>query len=263
MTMEPVDCGKSGHDWAPIGVYVDGKLTIPCRRKDCDCALEQLWQERRGVGTTIDGMTLDIEDDPLGGVAKVVCLEASGQYGDLGLKPGDVVLDIGAHVGIVSIYLAIRYPGIRIYAYEPVQENYRRLLRNIEANGATGITTIRKPVTGDGRTVEVSHALNVNSGGNSIYQAGPGSQILGSTTMAKIFEEHKIDRCALLKIDCEGAEYEILDAGESLLSRVDNLRGEFHTSDFTRQMGWSRDKLLALCQKHIPASRVRVSFQGG
>src|SRR5262245_250736 len=40
-------------------------------------------------------------------------------------EAGDVVIDIGAHVGLVSSYLAKRWPFLRVQAFEPHPTNYR------------------------------------------------------------------------------------------------------------------------------------------
>lgn len=264
-----IDC-TSGHDWAPIGVYVTGAIHVPCRRKNCKAELRQIWQEIQGPGMSVHGLELDIEDDPHGTVAKTVCRETATQFPpDFSLKPGDVVIDIGAHVGVVSIYLAKRYPGIRVYAYEPVKTNFERLKRNIEANKAEDITAVNMAVTGNGRGVGLYGNGEMNSGGYSIYSTGntPGNWMgkepaaancLDATTLAGIFECHQIDHCKVLKIDCEGAEYEILTANEELLDRVEYLRGEFHR--VSRFPSWTPESLLAMCERHIRPENIKLSL---
>lgn len=255
-----VECQSRGHDWAPVGVYINGLLTVPCRRKNCRIERQQVWREVEGPGLSIDDMKLDIEDDPLGGVAKVICREAAGKYDKLDLEPNDVAIDIGAHVGVVSIYLAKRYPGIRVYAFEPQPENYQRLCRNILANNVTGVVAIKKAVTSDGRVVELASNLSVNSGGASML-AGQGKNVIAqSTTLARIWTDYSLDQVKLLKIDAEGAEYEILEGAGACLDRVEYLRGEFHVNRQIELMGRSPEKLLAMCQRHIKAKKADVTF---
>lgn len=45
------------------------------------------------------------------------------------IKP-DVIFDIGANIGITSIWLAKKYPAARIYSFEPVAENFEILEKN-------------------------------------------------------------------------------------------------------------------------------------
>ena len=63
----------------------------------------------------------------------------------------------------------------------------------------------------------------------------------------------------LLKIDCEGAEYEILK-GSSLLYMVEHLSGEFHVNS---RLGGERapSDLLAHCRKWIEPAKIHVHVQ--
>jgi len=247
------------HVWATTGLYNKRKeLCVPCKVPGCPAERRRLTNGKtvdypHGFSMTINGIALDIEDDPEGGVAKIVAREVAKSYkpDDIVFEDGDVVIDIGAHVGIVSIYLAKRYPFLMVYAYEPDKENYKRLVRNIEANGVA-VTAINKAVTGDGRRVYMGGDRASNSGGRSIYMETREAEPIESVTLAAIFTEHGIDRCKLLKIDCEGAEYEVLRAGVSELDHIDHLRGEFHMG---ANLG-SADELIALCERHIQDVKV-------
>jgi len=264
--MNPI-CHEHGHDWSPTGLWVDGILRAPCRRKGCE-AERSIREEVRETGfpSVVHGIPLDIEDDPQGGVAKIIMRELSlnQQINYLGLKPGDVVIDIGAHVGVVSIWLAKRYPGIKIHAYEPVETNWgcmidNMLHNNLVSEGSKPDDWAIRPhniaVTGDGRTVKLPIDLSSNSGGTSIYGGGWNAEQtveVQSITLERIFKWNDIDRCALLKIDCEGAEYEILEAGEQYLDRIDWLMGEFHINTFLESQGKSIQALADMCARHIP-----------
>lgn len=80
------ECDTNGHDWLPTGLWDNGDLCIPCKRHGCAAELRMKNYRFRGpdseriisatgFGTTIDGMELDLEDDPRGGVAKIICRE--------------------------------------------------------------------------------------------------------------------------------------------------------------------------------------------
>jgi len=161
------------------------------------------------------------------------------------LKPGDVIIDIGAHKGIVSCYLAKKYPGIKVIAFEPNEENYNAMIENIERNKVEGITAELCAVTKNGRNVTVSTDKN-NSGGGMIFDGGD----VPSTTLENVFKSYGIDRVALLKIDCEYAEYEILPSAPDLLDKVDHIRGEFHGSRH------EIDELLKFTRLHVPDTKV-------
>jgi FkbM family methyltransferase len=257
-------CQVNGHDWALTGVYDGGDLCVPCRRKGCAAELRidsrtgQQHINPTGFETVIDGITLDLEDDPEGGVTKIVCREASTSYGlaSIPFEDGDVVIDIGAHVGVISIYLAKKYPGIKIFAFEPVPENFQRLKRNLEANHVSNVVAANLAVTGDGRDLILTGNPEQNSGGISAFAGGGRTFHAVSTTLREIMSG--FERCKLLKIDCEGAEYEILYHDYPLLDRIDYLCGEFHESSVLRARLYAAERLLALCAEYIPQDHIRV-----
>jgi FkbM family methyltransferase len=49
------------------------------------------------------------------------------------MQPGEVLYDVGANIGIYTLYAASR--GIQVVAIEPVLENFHRLVQNVELNG--------------------------------------------------------------------------------------------------------------------------------
>ena len=87
------------------------------------------------------------------------------------LREGDIVVDIGAHVGVVSIFLAKKYPFIRVYAVEPEPTNFECLRRNIELNGAWNVIAINKAVSGDGQ----ERTLYVPESGSARATIGRGA----------------------------------------------------------------------------------------
>ena len=166
-------------------------------------------------------------------------------------KPGDVVIDIGAQVGVVSAYLGKKYPFLRIIAFEPVKENYDRLVRNLDANDIDNVTALNMAVTSDGRKVSMDGSLDMNSGSMNIYGKDKGA--IESTTIDMLMKAYDIDNIRLLKIDCEGSEYEILEGSEHLLDKIDAIRGEIHP-----MAGKSQQDLMTLIQKHIPDVKMTV-----
>lgn len=231
------------HKWAKTGLYnADGSLSVPCLR--CNDELKGNEIVKNGFAPQLGDITLDFVPDT-DGLTKIITRELARDYklDGLDLKPGDVVLDIGAHKGIVSCYLAKKYPGVKIIAFEPNEANYKAMLENIDRNKVEGITAELSAVTKDGRNVNL-YAMDDNSGGGTIYAGEPGN--IPSTTLENIFKAYGIDRVALLKIDCEGAEFEILRSAPELLSRVDHIRGEFHGTKQTIA------ELLEYARKYVP-----------
>jgi len=230
------------HKWGKTGLYnPDGSMSVPCL--GCNDELKDNEIIKDGFANSI-GLDLVPDSD---GLTKIISREIEKDYklDDLNLKPGDVIIDIGAHKGIVSCYLAKKYPGIKVIAFEPNEENYNAMIENIERNKVEGITAELCAVTKNGRNVTVSTDKN-NSGGGMIFDGGD----VPSTTLENVFKSYGIDRVALLKIDCEYAEYEILPSAPDLLDKVDHIRGEFHGSRH------EIDELLKFTRLHVPDTKV-------
>jgi len=273
------ECGNK-HRWAKTGLYDHGVLCVPCLRKWCPAELAVLPDGRQVVRDTgfameNDGIALDINDDPDGGVAKIAYREIESSYGisDIPFEPGDVVLDLGAHVGVISIYIASHHPGVTVYAFEPVAANFERLRRNVEVNGVEdNVVAVNVAVTGDGRDLALVGNLAENSGGATAFgppagQAGPtakglsdwGKARVESMTLREILDEYVPGRCKLLKLDVEGAEHEILQADPELLGRVDYLAAEFHTNNILEAQGCNPEALKELCAAHIEPGHLHIS----
>jgi FkbM family methyltransferase len=172
---------------------------------------------------------------------------------------GDIVVDIGAHVGIFAIYLAKRYPDISILAFEPDPVNFSNLLANIGVNGVDNVIPHRLAVTGDGRpfTLDRPPDNSAAAGGYYAQHEGYARATADSITLDQIFDRYAIRRCKLLKIDCEGAEHEILP-GSSVLDRVQWLSGEFHINEVLESRGCTVEQLIAVVGARIAPERIAV-----
>jgi FkbM family methyltransferase len=153
-------------------------------------------------------------------------------------REGDTVVDIGAHVGVVSIYLAKKFPFIKIYAIEPEPENFACLTRNIEANGATNVVAINKAVSGDcrQRTLYIDAGDNAWATINPLAAASRGvlrTALVDTITLDRLFQEYGIRHCRLLKIVAPGAVEEAL-GGITRGGCADLICGEVDLEDCNR-----------------------------
>jgi FkbM family methyltransferase len=183
---------------------------------------------------------------------------------EIPFEPGDVVIDIGANIGVCCVFLAKKYPFLTVYAFEPVPESFASLQANIELNGVTNVHAFPAAVTGDGRQIELVVDLLINSGSatsqlSSTPLGGYRAYTVDSATLDEIFRRFGIERCKLLKIDCEGSEHEILRSSR-FLNRVEYLRGEFHENDYLREQGYSSESLLAYCRNFVDPAKIRCVF---
>jgi FkbM family methyltransferase len=140
-----------------------------------------------------------------------------------------VIIDIGGNIGASSIYFLRGMPSATLYVYEPEPLNFELLGRNLERNGVRSRATPVRQAVG-GQEGERTLYFATNSPANSFFrQVGQGVEVQ-CVTLERIFSDHQLTHCDLLKIDCEGAEYEILmGAPTSLLEKVRTIVLEWHT----------------------------------
>jgi hypothetical protein len=73
---------------------------------------------------------------------------------------------------------------------------------------------------------------------------------VAATTLDTIFERHRVSRCDLMKIDVEGAEYEILfGASKNTLAAIKSLYGEFHEIQ-SEEPDFNIDSLAVYLNQH-------------
>ena len=127
------------------------------------------------------------------------------------LPPGGSVLDLGGNIGFFSLTCARHAPGTRIFTYEPGPPNFRMFEMNCLANPDLGARIeLRREAVGGTAREDNWFFDEANPGGSSLF----GQQ--GKPCRVKIAAFADIIASlprpiALVKIDVEGAEYEILE----------------------------------------------------
>lgn len=213
----------------------------------------------------VNGIALKFFDHESSAALEIVKRELEDDHYGIESMPfetDDVVIDIGGHVGIFSIYLAKRYPFVQIYAFEPMPESYQHFKQNIELNDVTNIEVYNKAVTHDGRTIDMI-AHHSNTGGatanlKDMRLPEHSYYTVESVTLDGVFTMCQIDQCKLLKIDCEGSEHEIL-LNTTRLEQVQYLSGEFHINAHLSSQGYSIADLYAYCQRFIPVENIHYT----
>lgn len=137
-------------------------------------------------------------------------------------NPKPIIIDCGANIGISVIYFKQFYPDSTVIAFEPDSSNFELLEKNVSAFQFSGVSLFKKAVWIHNDSVsfletssQESRIENSNDSKNSV----PAARL-------KDYLQSPVD---LLKIDIEGAEYDVLmDCAENL-KNVKNLFVEYHS----------------------------------
>jgi FkbM family methyltransferase len=156
----------------------------------------------------------------------------------LSLK-GDIFVDVGAHIGYYPLLL--RHNFTSILAIEPHPQTYQQLGRNIAMEGAENIRAIRVAVS-DKVQEGVPLFLGEYSWLHSFEKQQPGAAyvLVDTTTLSKLIS--KFPRVDLVKIDVEGAEWEVLEGAKSAISKIERWLVELHDIQRKEELeGWLRN----------------------
>ncbi len=124
-----------------------------------------------------------------------------------------VIIDIGANVGFFSIFAFLKCPQAKIIAFEPIQRNFIELQKNTSQIPTKILTIVNKAVSSSVEQIVLKFDKNQSittsaSIFNNVY--GNDEERVLSTTLEKIMSEFELPTIDILKLDCEGAEYEII-----------------------------------------------------
>jgi FkbM family methyltransferase len=154
-------------------------------------------------------------------------------------RSGATVLDIGANVGLFTIYHAAA--GARVLAVEPSESPHRRLVAAVTANGFADRVAVVRAAIGPGR----GRSRIVAVGGSTLGRAVPIDPDFPSQDdevdvlpLDEVMSAHDLREIDLLKIDVEGAEVEVLRGARATLARTRRVILEYHSEELlaeTRQ----------------------------
>jgi FkbM family methyltransferase len=146
----------------------------------------------------------------------------------------DIVIDIGAHIGSFSHACLLRGAG-SVFAIEPHPDNFAILMTNLATKYPAQIRPVQAAIAKTIGAVKIGPFPGPNTGGTGIVPAGvvmdgavDATAISFETCMAMAAAGKAV---RLLKIDCEGAEWDIFasDRLDELLANVQEIAAELHT----------------------------------
>jgi len=174
------------------------------------------------------------------------------------------IIDIGGNCGIATLILAKQNPESIIYVFEPDTIVYNILQKNIEENNLKNVKSFNLAVTKPGIKNINLFKTNTYSGGNTScanediinninsFDKDNTSQV-NCISLNEIINIHNIDSIELLKIDCEGAEYDIIyNFSEIEKGFIKNIVGEYHNLYYNNMFSIEASiKLLEYTKKYV------------
>jgi FkbM family methyltransferase len=143
------------------------------------------------------------------------------------IKPGDIVVDIGANIGYYTLIAAkLTKDNGKVYSFEPEPNNFQLLSKNIAVNGYKNCTPIQKALSDKAGRIKLF--LNItNLGAHSFINdekknRSGGEVDVQTITLDDYFEnEVKSNKIDFIKMDAEGAEGLVISGAKRLLAEND------------------------------------------
>jgi len=122
------------------------------------------------------------------------------------------IIDVGANTGTFVLFAAARAPRATIHAIEPEPGNVSLLQENVVLNRLEQRVVVHPVAAGAASGTLTLHVAHQCSGGHSVYKYTEDSHPIEVRVRAfrDLLREAAPERCDFCKIDCEGAEYDIL-----------------------------------------------------
>jgi FkbM family methyltransferase len=139
------------------------------------------------------------------------------------LRPGDVVLDVGANIGWHTVVLGIAVgPEGRVYACEPEAANASLIEQNISLSKLTNVSLFRCALSNTSGTIKfIKSASNM---GDHRIDTGDGADTvevpvdtLDNVAKSRVL---RLDRTRIVKVDTQGAEFMMFDGARKTLAEL-------------------------------------------
>lgn len=139
-------------------------------------------------------------------------------------KISPVIIDCGANMGLSVLYFSRLYPNAKILAFEPDETVLPFLERNIQSQNIQNVELFRKAVWT--KEVELSFYTDNGLGGRVGIEYNNQTPTKIKSVRLRDFLDQPID---MLKIDIEGAEYDVIKDCEDMLFNVQYIFLEYHS----------------------------------
>lgn len=185
------------------------------------------------------------------------------------IEHADTIIDIGANIGVFSLVAAQAARKGRVFAFEPSGENFEMLERNLRLNGEVSVVPVHAAVgAGKGQIKLFLSEGSLHSILEDRMVSPDSYELVDCIGLKDVFDQYEITRCHFLKLDCEGAEYDILyNLPADYFARIDKIVMEYHGDKDRAKRRIQSDGLVAHLQNagFLIAQYIeyRPPFRGG
>lgn len=154
------------------------------------------------------------------------------------IHESDTIIDIGANIGAFAVYAAKQVPLGRVIAFEPASDNFELLTHNATLNKFSNLITIRAAVAAHAGMITLyrGEGSGIHSTTKGHLTICKGTEQVEALSLEDVFKRYHINSCRLLKLNCEGAEYEILySTPDYVLEKIQRITMEYHAKNNKRQ----------------------------
>jgi len=211
------------HNWIRIGVIagIASPSAIPPRS-----GLDALASVRLRFRTRL-GPVLETQ---AGNASPIIEIFRDGEY-EIPVRwhALNTIVDVGGHVGSFTLWAAWQAPQARIVVLEPEPRNFADLSRNVDRNGLTDrVECIEAGLAPRSGSIELH--VPVHRDNTSMFAAAGPSVAVAALSLGDVLERFT-EPLDLLKLDCEGAEWEVLPSlSRKVWERLPTIVMECHAT---------------------------------
>lgn len=174
----------------------------------------------------IGGKQYNFEHPDVRFIEEIVVQKCYTPESNLEIESNDTVVDLGANIGVFTIYAGMRAIRGRVVAVEPELENFAFLKDNVKANSLRNVLLVNAALSD--KTGNVTLNVSNAPGGNTIMnEKSRNIQVCSGLSIEDLFSSHSIESVDFLKMDVEGAEFFAFERTE-WLERVKRVAMEIH-----------------------------------
>lgn len=143
---------------------------------------------------------------------------------------GDVIIDIGAHIGTFSLLSASKVGGGKVYAIEASEESFNLLQINVILNQCTNVSVHHLALSDkEGICILYHDTRNGNWGNTTVKNVSRTTETVKCCKLSTFMQKNQISECHFMKLNCEGGEFPILlNTPKNVLQQINTILVLYH-----------------------------------